>query len=95
MFHEIGTRHFDYVRCGVEFPTGLNMKYTALLLLVFLCFSKLLSNFSSPVVILNTYLKCVGVGFAVTLHNILTVSCRPTYIPRILRVEQNGLTKRE
>ena len=70
------------------------MKYTALLLLVFLCVSKLL-NFSSPVVISNTYLKCVGVGFAVTLHNILTVSCRPTYIPRILRVEQNGLTKRE
>ena len=70
------------------------MKYTALLLLVFLCFSKLL-NFSSPVVIPNTYLKCVGVGFAVTLHNILTVSCRPTYIPRILRVEQNGLTKRK
>ena len=40
-----------------------------------------------------TYLKWVGVGFAVTLQIILTVSCLPTYIPRTFFVEQNGVTE--
>ena len=55
----------------------------------------LLLNFSSPLVIPNTYLKCVGVGLAVTLQVTRTVSRLPTYIPRIFRIEQKGATEIE
>ena len=41
------------------------------------------------------YLKCVGVGLAVTLQVTRTVSRLPTYIPRIFRIEQKGATEIE